>query len=146
MVLQGIYILISLYGLYKWLFGGEHHTRLRVGRVGTKLGAPLAAAGIAATAGLTVYLRSVNDAAPFLDALTTVMSLVAQFLMSRKILEHWYVWIAADVIFIGLFASRGLYLTAVLYLIFLLMCLQGQKEWRNSLKEGSESRVARSEN
>jgi nicotinamide mononucleotide transporter len=55
-------------------------------------------------------------------------------MMTRKYLENWHVWITADVLFIGLYLSRALYLTAVLYVIFLLMCLVGLKQWRASMR------------
>jgi nicotinamide mononucleotide transporter len=76
------------------------------------------------------YLVSIGDSAPFLDALTTVMSLAAQYLLTKKFIENWYIWLAVDVIYVGLYFSRGLYLTAVLYAIFFGMCLVGLKEWR----------------
>ena len=64
------------------------------------------------------------------------MSVQAQYLMTKKILEHWYVWIAADVIYIWLYAERQLYLTSVLYGVFLVMCVVGLAEWRRSLRVG----------
>jgi nicotinamide mononucleotide transporter len=86
-----------------------------------------------ATAGLTAYFVRIGDSAPLLDALTTVMSLVAQYLLNMKRLENWLVWIVADVIYIGLYVSRGLYLTAGLYAIFIAMCVAGFLAWRSEL-------------
>jgi nicotinamide mononucleotide transporter len=137
MGLQGFYIAIALYGIYAWLRGGEQHTALRVSHVSFPLAATLGVLTVIATYGLTVFLRSVNDAAPFWDALTTVMSLAAQFLLARKCLENWYVWIAADVLYVGLYVSRELYLTAVLYFIFLLMCIQGVRDWRAAMNQNA---------
>jgi nicotinamide mononucleotide transporter len=92
----------------------------------------LAGIGVAATAGMTVLLASVHDSAPFLDALTTVLSLIAEYMLARKLLESWWVWITADVIYIGLYTYRSLYLTAVLYALFLAMCLVGLVRWRRT--------------
>jgi nicotinamide mononucleotide transporter len=133
MALQGLYIAISLYGIYSWLRGGEQHKGRRVSHCSWKLGAALAVLAVPAVWRLTLYLRSINDAAPFPDALTTIMSLAAQFMLARKHIENWYVWIAADVIYIGLYLHRELYLTALLYFIFLLMCVAGAREWRSDL-------------
>jgi nicotinamide mononucleotide transporter len=137
MALQVIYIAISLYGIYVWLRGGEQHKGRPVSRCDWKLASVLGVLAIPATWWLTRYLRSIRDAAPFLDALTTVMSLVAQFLLARKHVENWYVWIAADVIYIGMYLHRELYLTALLYFIFLVMCVAGAKEWRAELARHS---------
>jgi nicotinamide mononucleotide transporter len=82
-------------------------------------------------------LLEVNDAAPLWDALTTVLSLAAQYLLCRKRFENWWFWIAADVIYIPLYLARKLPLTAVLYAVFLMMCLIGVREWSRSLKKGA---------
>ena len=79
----------------------------------------------------------VNDAAPLWDAMTTVLSLAAQYLLCRKRFENWWFWIAADVIYIPLYVNRQLPLTAVLYAVFLAMCLVGVREWSRSLKQGA---------
>jgi nicotinamide mononucleotide transporter len=129
MALQLLFIAICLLGWYRWLFGGAGHSRLRVTRI-TALGAlAYVCAGAVATAVFTPYLRSVGDASPFLDALTTVLSVEAQYLMTRKVIEHWWVWMAADVIYIWLYASRELYLTSLLYVVFFAMCVVGLREW-----------------
>ena len=133
MALQGLFMAICLLGWYRWLFGGEGHTRLLVTRM-TRTGViGYTVAGIAATAVFTPYLRSVGDASPLLDALTTVLSVEAQYLMTRKVIEHWLIWMAADLIYIWLYAERGLYLTAVLYVVFFAMCVAGWRDWQRDL-------------
>ncbi|MBI2220530.1 MAG: nicotinamide mononucleotide transporter [Acidobacteria bacterium] len=134
MALQVIFFALAILGWYRWLRGGEHHTALHVSRITLPQVMAALLVTIAATAATTAYLRRVNDAAPFLDALTTVLSLVGQYLLTKKIIENWYVWIAADVLYIGLYIQRGLYLTSVLYVIFLLMCVAGAAEWQKTLR------------
>jgi nicotinamide mononucleotide transporter len=129
MALQVLFIAICLLGWYRWLFGGEGHSRLRVRHLTVNGAIGYACAGVAATAVFTPYLRSIGDASPLLDALTTVLSVEAQYLMTRKVIEHWWVWMAADVIYIWLYASRHLYLTSLLYVVFFAMCVIGLRDW-----------------
>ena len=75
-------------------------------------------------------LRAAHGAAPGWDALTTSMSLGAQLLLNLKRLETWYVWIAVDVIYVPLYFSRDLNLTALVYIVFLALCIQGWRQWR----------------
>ena len=135
MSLQVVYIALSILGWYLWLHGGHGHTRLAVQRTRWREGALIALAVALMTVGGTAFLRTVRDSAPFLDALTTSVSLAAQYMLTRKLIENWHLWIAVDVIYIGLYASRALPLTAVLYAIFLAMCIAGLLEWRRSEAE-----------
>ncbi|HVX23888.1 MAG TPA: nicotinamide riboside transporter PnuC [Candidatus Saccharimonadales bacterium] len=130
--LQIVYIVLGFVGWYWWLKGGEHKSELKVQHIGVLESLALAIVGIVATVGFTRFLASINDVAPFWDGLTTVSSLVAQYMLTRKYLENWYVWIATDVIYIGLYGFKHLALTAVLYVIFLTMCLVGVRDWRKS--------------
>jgi nicotinamide mononucleotide transporter len=104
MGLQVVYIAISVYGWYEWLHGGEQKTELKVSRAMWRLGGGLAAIGFAAAALLgTLLARTTNAALPYLDATTTATSLVAQWMMAKKLLENWLVWVAVDVVYIGMF-------------------------------------------
>jgi nicotinamide mononucleotide transporter len=135
MALQVLFMAICLLGWYRWLFGGEGHSRLHVSRITASGAVAYAAVGVAATAAFTPYLRSVGDASPLLDALTPVLSVEAQYLMTRKVIEHWLVWMAADVIYIWLYAERGLYLTSLLYVVFFAMCVAGWRDWLRDLAQ-----------
>lgn len=137
MALQLLFLGLCVLGWYRWLFGGAGHGQLPVSRLTPRSAIMYTTAGVIATAALGPYLRSLGDASPWLDAVTTVMSVEAQYLMTKKIFEHWYVWIAADVVYMWLYVERQLYLTGVLYLLFLVMCLAGLAEWRRSLHAGA---------
>jgi nicotinamide mononucleotide transporter len=130
--LNALYVVLGFLGWYWWLKGGEHRAVLHVSRASKLSAGILAGIGVIATAGMTVFLTSVHDSAPFLDALTTVLSLIAEYMLARKLLENWWVWITADVIYIGLYAYRSLYLTAILYALFLAMCIVGFVRWRRT--------------
>jgi nicotinamide mononucleotide transporter len=134
MALQVVYIAISIYGWYEWLHGGAGKTELRVTRATARLGAVLVAIGAVGVAVLgTVLGRYTNAALPYLDSTTTVTSLIAQWMMARKLLENWLVWVAVDVVYIGMFVYKSLYLTAFLYAVFLVLSSLGWRRWRKSM-------------
>ncbi len=128
--LQWVYFGLGVYGWWKWLRGGTGGTALPVSRANGRDWLLAAASIPLGTLALREGLIAVNGSAPLLDALTTVLSLVAQYLLCHKKLENWFFWIAADLIYVPLFASRGLPLIAVLYAGFLVLCLVGLNRWR----------------
>jgi len=145
--LQVVYIVLGLAGWWQWLHGGPDHTRLTVDRAGWPLLACCVAFVALGTWGLTVLLDDAQDIAPFWDALTTALSLVAQFLLNGKRIENWAFWIAADVVYIPLYVVKRLDLTAIVYVLFLGLSVAGVRAWRRALRPGSvvaasEQRVA----
>lgn len=132
--LQVVYFGLNLAGWYLWLFGGKDRTALKVART-SRLELALIGGFIAAsTAFLWWLLDKAGGAAKFWDALTTSISLSAQWLQSRKKLECWHLWILADVLYVPLYISRELYLIALLYAVFLALAVMGLMAWRKSLK------------
>ena len=134
--LQVVYIVLGFAGWWQWLHGGQHRSKLRVARSGRQLLVAGVVFTVAATWGLTVLLKHAHDIAPFWDALTTAISLAAQFLLNCKRIENWAFWIAADMIYIPLYAVKRLDLTAVVYVLFLAMCFAGAITWRRALHSG----------
>ena len=140
MGLQVIYFALSLYGWYEWLYGGENRTELHVSRVTRSLGLRLLLIGLASAALLGTILARFTDASlPYLDSATTSTSLVAQWMMTRKILENWAVWVVVDVVYVGMFIFKKLYLTAGLYAVFLVLAVMGFIQWKRSLAEREHS-------
>ena len=138
MGLQVVYFALSVYGWYEWLYGGENRTELHVSRTPRALGIRLAIIGIACAAVLGTLLARFTDAAlPYIDSATTSTSLVAQWMMTRKILENWAVWVAVDVVYIAMFIFKRLYLTAGLYAVFLVLAVMGYVQWKRSLAQRS---------
>ena len=138
MSLQIVYFGLGVYGWWNWIFGGENRTALKIGRTTRAEWVSLTIAIPLCTWGLREVLLAINDAAPLWDSLTTILSLAAQYLLCRKRFENWAFWIAADVVYVPLYLSRKLPLTAVLYAVFLLMCLVGVREWRRSMRKERE--------
>ena len=73
--------------------------------------------------------RATDTDVPFWDALTTSGSLAGQWLLGRQYVENWAVWVAVNVISVGLFAYKGLWLTVLLYALFTLMAVVGWRAW-----------------
>jgi nicotinamide mononucleotide transporter len=142
--LQVVYIVLGFAGWWQWLRGGQGRSRLTVARSGWRLLAACAVFAVAATWGLTVLLRAAHDIAPFWDALTTSISLAAQFLLNCKKIENWACWIAVDLIYIPLYAVKRLDLTAIVYVLFLAMCFAGAGAWRRALRTNGAAADGRS--
>lgn len=133
--LQIVYVVLGLYGWWQWLHGGADHGRLTVRRTSAWEWVVLAAAGVALTGGLWLFLDRLTDSTvPLPDAFTTALSLLATYGQTRKLVESWWLWIAADLVYIPLYAYKGLSLTAALYLIFLTLCVLGLRAWRADLR------------
>ena len=131
--LQVVYFGLGVWGWWNWLRGGVNHAPLRISLTSRSEWLGLGTFLIAGTWGLRELLLVVNGSAPFWDALTTILSLGAQYLLCRKRLEHWWLWIVADVIYVPLYCSRQLPLTALLYAGFIGLCIAGLRNWRRQL-------------
>ncbi|GIH26251.1 transporter [Acrocarpospora phusangensis] len=132
--LQIVYVALGLYGWWQWLYGGTGRTTLTVSRTGRREWLWLILAGATVTASLTAVLSTWTDSnVPIWDALTTALSLMATYGQCRKLLESWWLWIAADLIYIPLYAYKELYLTSALYVLFLALCVAGLRAWRRDL-------------
>lgn len=131
MLLQVIYAALQLYGWWQWTRAGEAHHGRQVSQLDTQPMLLGLAVGAVGSLLLGAAMAHWTDAAqPWLDAALTGFSLVAQLWMARKYIQCWPLWIALDVIFVGLFVYKGMYLTAALYGIFMLLAVQGWREWR----------------
>ena len=78
--------------------------------------------------------RLTDASLPYADAFTTMLSIIAQFLLTRKIIDNWSLWITADVVYVWMYTNKALYWTAGLYVVFLILCVMGYREWRASLR------------
>lgn len=134
--LQVAFALMLVYGWYAWLKTGPAPDVQRpVGRATpVALFLPILL-GAVATAGLGHAMSTYTDASlPYWDAGTTSFSLVAQWLTARKAIECWPLWIAVDLVYIGMYIAKDLQLTAVLYAIFIGLALYGWQQWHSALQ------------
>lgn len=138
--LQGVYLVLSLYGWYEWKYGGADRTELPVTRTPSAHAAALGALTVAAALAIGTLTTRYTDVlqhnrpwVPWTDATLTAASLAAQWMMTRKLVENWLVWIAVDVVYVPLLAYKGLYAFAVLYAVFLGLAVKGYVDWRRDL-------------
>ncbi len=130
--LQIVYFVLGVVGWRLWLRGGENQTRLRLSRIGMLELMWLGFFVILSTLCLWKTLQHFGGSASFWDVFTTSLSLASQWMLNRKQLESWLGWIVVDAIYVPLYVSKGLYLTAILYAIFLCMAFIGWKQWYRS--------------
>lgn len=143
MGLQFVYIAIALYGWWNWLHGGLEHSALAARRASlTGLLGYSAIAAFSTAVLFWVLRRYTNSTVPLADGLTTALFLTAQYMMSRKVVENWWFWIAGDILVIGLYIYKHLYFTTALYVVFLSLCVAGLAEWQKATSQQSRTRVA----
>ncbi len=104
----------------------------------------LVAAGVAAVAWTAGALLSgyTDASAPYWDATASVLSITANQLLARRLLENWVLWIVADTLYVGIFAWKSLYLSAALYALFLWMVIAGLRRWTREYQTGAGSAAA----
>ena len=137
--LQVVYFVLSIYGWYEWLHGGAGHTELHVSRASRKVWLWCAIIGIAfwwLDASVAKHLNGV--AFPYIDAATTTVSLIAQWMMTRKILENWVLWIVVNLVYVPMLLVKHLVPTAILYTVLLLLAVKGLVDWHKSYKNAPE--------
>ncbi len=141
MLLQGYFFVLQGYGWWHWLQHRDTKGLALVERL-TPRGQGAALAGAAVVFLLLGFgmSRYTDAALPWWDASIAGLSVIAQILMSRRKAENWLYWIAANIIAIGVYASRALYPTTILYAILLILAVLGWFEWRKqSVKADARS-------
>lgn len=130
--LQLVFVAVALWGWWQWLRGTTGDgAPLRVRRMAPRERALVAALTLAAWPVLGWLLdRHTDSDVPYLDALPTVGSIAGQLLLGRKLIENWAVWAGVNVVSVALFATKGLWLTVLLYALFAVLSVVGWRAWR----------------
>lgn len=130
--LQLFFAAVAGWGWWQWLYGkrpdGQRltvHALPRAGRwaiaAGVLLAWPLLGTWLA---------RTTDSDVPYWDAFPTVASVAGQFLLGRKLIENWPTWVVVNIVSVGLFAYKGLWLTVLLYALFVVMSVLGWRAWQ----------------
>lgn len=144
MGLQVYYLVISLLGWYWWVKGDRRSaTGDRQNEKGLKVTRLPLNTGIILTAlFLLLYFlmwftldRFTDSPVPAWDSFITSLSIIATWMLARKIYEHWFLWIVVNIAAAALFFTRGLYPTVILYIVYCAMSFVGLIEWKKSLHE-----------
>jgi nicotinamide mononucleotide transporter len=145
MSLQGYYVIISILGWYWWLRGrsGERESGrmgegekivLQVSRLKRKTGIVLCVVFIILYILMWLILSGLTDSpVPGWDAFLTSLSIVATWMLARKIYEHWLLWIVVNILSVILYFTRGLYPTVILYLVYAVMSFTGLRIWKKTI-------------
>ena len=147
MSLQGYYLVISVLGWYWWMSNrrgrkGEWETgkfidneRLQVSRLKLRTGMALSIVFVLLFSAMWLVLDRLTDSpVPVWDSFITSLSVIATWMLARKIYEHWYLWIIVNFTAAVLFFIRGLYPTVVLYIVYCAMSFAGLIEWKKPLE------------
>jgi len=141
MGLQVYYLGVSIYGWIYWSRGAvdrDEQSTLPVRRINRQQALVLSMTGILLLLGIVYVLKQFTDSdVPWGDGFTTAGSIVATWMLARKILEHWIVWVVVDIVAAGLYFYKGLYPSFLLYLIFTIIAVVGFYQWKRSISENS---------
>ena len=140
MGLNGYYVVISIYGWILWRRGSrEGESGLPVSRLGMRNAVVLLVITLAAFGIIGMILDRYTDSpVPYWDAFTTAVSFTATWMLARKILENWILWIIVDAVSMGLYLYRGLYPTLLLFAVYTTMAVIGYLKWFRAYNTGMQ--------
>ncbi len=137
MGLQVYYVVISIYGWYYWLKGKKPADKDKIPVRTTRKALWLKIAVITILIyGIILYvlLNYTDSTVPYMDSMTTALSITATWMLARKYIEHWLIWIFVDMFSAGLYIYKNLWPTVILFLVYTFMALWGYFEWKKDLK------------
>jgi nicotinamide mononucleotide transporter len=134
MGLQGYYFLTSIYGWWMWKYGGQNHDGIRVTYTPLKLYPVFGLIFITTTILWGFLLGHFTDASlSYADSALTIASLIGQWMLARKFLENWVIWIIADACYAAMYLYKSLHLTAILYTVFTVLAILGYVQWKRDI-------------
>lgn len=137
-LLQVFYLVISVLGLYQWFFGGAGRSPRQITTMPIYFHILLIIAGLGSTYGVGWLFEQYTEAAvPYLDAFTTVFSVIITFMVIYKKLENWVYWLVVDSVYVYLYWSRGSYLFTILFVVYLILVLIGMRRWNRLYVEAT---------
>jgi len=139
MITQAVFFIQGFYGWYNWAKIKEKPPA-PITTLTTKQRAGWVGAILAFTIILWQILIHTSASIPLIDSFTTSISLVANWLLAKRKLENWWLWIFVDLIYVGMFIFKTLYWTAGLYFVFFFMAMYGLSKWKEEFYYGKYGR------
>lgn len=142
-ILHIFFLVLNVYGWYYWLYGKkEGEEELAVSRMSFRTNVYIALGTIAGVVVFGIFLQQLPNlidglppaAVPFWDATTSILSVTAMWLTTRKKIENWYYWLIVDVLATGIYVYKGIHFYALLYGIYIIMAISGYLKWRQSMQ------------
>lgn len=139
MGLQVYFFAMNIYGWYYWSKQKENPAKERPIATITKKEILLSILGVIIfTLALGFLLHKNTDASfPFIDSFCTAVSLIAQIFLARRVIQNWLIWIFVDIIYVGVYFSKDLYATGLMYTLYVGIATMGYLDWRKIYREQS---------
>jgi nicotinamide mononucleotide transporter len=131
-LLQVFFIVFTLYGWFHWWRGVQQEGEVRVVKLARSSGVMAIALGIVGTVILGVLAKRLHASLPYLDASLASFSLVASWWQARKHIANWWTWIVVDVLYVGEYIYKDLWLTAIIYAVLVGLAIVGLRDWRRA--------------
>ena len=132
-ILQLFFVVMAFYGLYEWKYAGDKKKELKISTMKASHHIWIIIGGLALSYLIGYYFANYTPAAAtYLDALTTVFSVINTFILIKKKIENWIYWIAIDALLAYLFFSRGAYFFGGLYALYVVLSVDGYFRWKRS--------------
>ena len=128
-LLQLFFIVFTLYGWWHWWRGVREEGEVRVVHLGMRAFLIAVGAGIAGSIVLGEIAKHLQAALPWLDAALASFSLVGSWWQARKHIANWWLWIVVNLVYIGEYIYKGLWITAALYASLVILAILGLREW-----------------
>jgi nicotinamide mononucleotide transporter len=136
LLLNIVFIFISIYGWSNWIKSSQREDSV-IHIQHTPKAHFLRVLGLVATFTFIigwVLTQYTNAYLPYLDAFATSCAFTAQWMLSRKYIENWLCWILADCVYVYLWSAQGFYVSAALFIMFILLAIKGWFEWKRTIK------------
>jgi len=138
MSLQVYYVIASIYGWFHWMYGARSKKSddLKISKISKKMAVLLLVINAILFWIIAYVLIHFTDSEiPYWDAFTTAASFVATWMLARKMIEHWIIWVIVDAVSLGLYFYKGLYPTVILFAIYTAMAVIGYIQWKKQLTQ-----------